>query len=44
MEKDLVGALNAWKTTKDQLTDTGYDLKPEGMDEETVYIIRTDLK
>ena len=44
MEKDLAGALNAWKTTKDQLTDTGYDLKPEGMDEETVYIIRTDLK
>lgn len=44
MEKDLAGALNVWKTTKDQLTDTGYDLKPEGMDEETVYIIRTDLK
>jgi len=44
MEKDLAGALNAWKTTKDHLTDTGYDLKPEGMDEETVYIIRTDLK
>ena len=44
MEKDLAGASNAWKTTKDQLTDTGYDLKPEGMDEETVYIIRTDLK
>ncbi len=44
MEKDLTGALNAWKITKDQLTDTGYDLKPEGMDEETVYIIRTDLK
>ena len=44
IEKDLTGALNAWKTTKDHLTDTGYDLKPEGMDEETVYIIRTDLK
>ena len=44
MEKDLAGASNAWKTTKDQLIDTGYDLKPEGMDEETVYIIRTDLK
>ena len=44
MEKDLTGALNAWKITKDHLTDTGYDLKPEGMDEETVYIIRTDLK
>ena len=44
LEKDLTGALNAWKTTKNHLTDTGYDLKPEGMDEETVYIIRTDLK
>ena len=44
VEKNLTGVLNAWKTTKDQLTDTGYDLKPEGMDEETVYIIRTDLK
>ena len=43
MEKDLTGALNAWKTTKDHLTDTGYDLKPEGMAQETVYIIRTDL-
>ena len=44
VEKNLTGVLNAWKTTKDHLTDTGYDLKPEGMDEETVYIIRTDLK
>ena len=44
VEKNLTGVLNAWKTTKDHLTDIGYDLKPEGMDEETVYIIRTDLK
>ena len=44
VEKDLTGALNAWKTSKDHLTETGYDLKPEGMDEETVYIIRTELE
>ncbi len=44
VEKDLTGALNVWRTTKDRLTDTGYDLKPENMAEETVYIIRTDLK
>ena len=44
VEKDLTDALNVWKTTKDHLADTGYDLKPEGMDQETVYIVRTDLK
>lgn len=44
VEKDLTGALNAWKTAEDHLADAGYDLKPEGMAEETVYIIRTDLK
>ena len=43
-EKDLTDALNAWKAVKNHLSDTGYDLKPEDMDEETVYIIRTDLK
>ena len=44
VEKDLAGALNTWKTTKDLLTDTGYDLKPEDMAQETVYIVRTDLR
>ena len=43
-EKDLTDALNAWKAVKNHLSDTGYDLKPEDVDEETVYIIRTDLK
>ena len=43
-EKDLAGALNVWKDTKDHLADTGYDLRPDGMAAETVYIIRTDLK
>ena len=43
VEKDLIEALNVWNATKDHLTDTGYDLKPEGMAQETVYIIRTDL-
>ena len=43
-EKDLTDALNAWKAVKNHLPDTGYDLKPEDVDEETVYIIRTDLK
>ena len=44
VEKDLTGAVNILKAVKDHLADTGYDLKPEGMAQETVYIIRTDLK
>ena len=44
VEKDLTDALNVWKATKEQLTDTGYDLKPEDMAQDTVCIIRTDLK
>ena len=44
VENDLAGALNVWNATKGHLADTGYDLKPEGMGSETVYIIRTDLK
>lgn len=44
VEKDLAGALNTWKTTRDLLADTGYDLKPEDMVQETVYIVRTDLR
>ena len=44
VENDLAGALNVWNATKSHLADTGYDLKPEGMGSETVYIIRTDLK
>ncbi len=43
-EKDLAGALNMWNAAKDHLADIGYDLRPEGMSAETVYIIRTDLK
>ena len=43
-EKDLAGALNMWNAAKDRLADIGYDLRPEGMSAETVYIIRTDLK
>ena len=44
VEKVLPGALNTWKATKDHLANTGYDLKPEGMAQETAYVIRTDLK
>ena len=44
VEKDLAGALDVWKATRDHLADIGYDLRPEGMAAETVYIIRTDLK
>ena len=44
VENDLAGALNVWNATKDHLSDIGYDLRPEGMAAETVYIIRTDLK
>ena len=44
VENDLAGALNVWNDTKSHLADIGYDLRPEGMAAETVYIIRTDLK
>ena len=44
VEKNLDGALKVWNVTKDHLSDIGYDLRPEGMAAETVYIIRTDLK
>ena len=44
VEKNLDGALKVWNATKDHLSDIGYDLRPEGMAAETVYIIRTDLK
>ena len=43
-EKDLAGAIRVWKNVKDHLADTGYDLRPDNMTAETVYIIRTDLK
>ncbi len=44
VEKDLTSALNVWNETKSHLAETGYDLRPENMAAETVYIIRTDLK
>ncbi len=44
METHLNGALDIWKQMKEQLTDVGYDLRQEGMQAETVYIIRTDLR
>ena len=44
VENDLTVALSVWNATKDHLANIGYDLIPEGMAAETVYIIRTDLK
>ena len=44
VKKDLEDALEVWKSTKDRLADTGYDLRPEGLAVDTAYIIRTDLK
>ncbi len=43
-EKDLAGALKVWNAAKEHLADIGYDLRPEGMAAETVYVIRTDLR
>ena len=43
-EKDLAGVLNMWNAVKGHSAGIGYDLRPEGMAAETVYIIRTDLK
>ena len=41
---DLEKALNIFEDTRDRSADCGYDLRSAGMDADTVYIIRTDLK
>ena len=42
-ENELADALRIYEETRDSVRDCGYDLRPEGMKADTVYVIRTDL-
>ena len=44
VENELADALRIFEETRDSVQNSGYDLRPEGMNVITVYIIRTDLK
>ena len=44
VENELADALRIFEETRDSVPNSGYDLRPEGMNAITVYIIRTDLK
>ena len=44
LEDDLENALRIFEETRDNTADAGYDLRTEGVDTTTAYIIRTDLK
>lgn len=44
VENELADALRIFEETRDSVQNSGYDLRPEGMNAITVYIIRTDLK
>ena len=44
VENELSDALRIFEETRDSVRNGGYDLRPEGMNATTVYIIRTDLK
>ena len=42
-ENELADALRIYEETRDSVRDCGYDLRPEGMKADTVYVLRTDL-
>ena len=44
VENELADALRIFEETRDCVKNSGYDLRPEGMNVITVYIIRTDLQ
>jgi len=44
VENELADALRIFEETRDSVKNSGYDLRPEGMNANTVYIIRTDLQ
>ena len=44
VENELADALRIFEETRDSVQNSGYDLRLEGMNAITVYIIRTDLK
>lgn len=43
VQRDLLHFLEIYEQTRDQAQNGGYDLRPEGMQAVTVYVIRTDL-
>ena len=43
-QNDLTRILDMYEQTRDQAQNGGYDLRPDGMQAVTVYIIRTDLQ
>lgn len=44
VENELADGLRIFEETRDSVKTSGYDLRPEGMNAITVYIIRTDLQ
>ena len=44
VQKDIPHYLDLYEQTRDQVQNGGYDLRPEGMQAITVYIIRTDFQ
>lgn len=44
VQRDALHILELYEQTRDQAQNGGYDLRPEGMQAVTVYVIRTDLK
>ena len=44
VENDLADVLRIYEETRDSVQHCGYDLRPEGMNAVTVYVIRTDLQ
>ena len=44
VENELADALRIIEETRDSVQNSGYDLRPEGMNAITVYIIRTDFQ
>ena len=44
VQNDLPHILDLYEQTRDQVQNGGYDLRPDGMQAVTVYIIRTDLQ
>ena len=44
VQRDALHILELYEQTRDQARNGGYDLRPEGMQAVTVYVIRTDLQ
>ena len=44
VQNDIPHYLDLYEQTRDQVQNGGYDLRPEGIQAITVYIIRTDLQ